>query len=160
MINVLIRLLDILIPIGLCVVLPILVVWIAMRFQSHKVDKTYELLVKMLENGQEVDPELLAKKSSNPSEKSIKMKLLQKLQVAGVFSLLGITLIILSVTGVMRDNAGVGFPVFLLCGIIFASIGLGNLLSWYVGSRTLKKEMEAELEKARLENIEKANELK
>ncbi|MGN1211087.1 MAG: DUF6249 domain-containing protein [Candidatus Cryptobacteroides sp.] len=155
--NAVLNLIDALVPICVCVVLPVLIVWIVMRFQNAKMNKTYELLVKMLENGPEVDPELLSKKAT--TEKSIKMKLLQKLQVAGVFSLLGITLIILSVTGVMGDNAGAGFPVFLLCGIIFAAIGLGNLVVWYFGQKDLKGEMEAELEKQRLENKAKAAEL-
>ncbi|MGM9735225.1 MAG: DUF6249 domain-containing protein [Candidatus Cryptobacteroides sp.] len=151
-------LVELLIPLGVCVVLPVMIVWLVTRVKSKSIDKKTDVLMRALENGQEVDTSLLIEKKGGVP-KNIKMELLQKLQVAVVFSVLGIALIVLSVTGVMGDNAGVGFPVFLLCGVIFAAIGIGNAVSYAIGNRSLKEEMTAELERMRLENKEKEQSL-
>ncbi|MGN0189759.1 MAG: DUF6249 domain-containing protein [Candidatus Cryptobacteroides sp.] len=136
------------IPIGVCVVLPVMVVWLALKSRNHTVDKNAEIISKAIENGQEIDPELLMVRREKKTG-GIKMELLRELRVGVVFTVLGLAFIILSSLGFLNDVAGVGFNVFLLCGLIFVPIGLGGFVSYFVGRHSLKEEMALELEARR-----------
>lgn len=136
---------EMLVPIGICVVLPIMIVWLVTRTKSRSIDKKTEVLLKALENGQQIDPELLITPKQSKNLKTIKMVLLEKLQVAAVFTLMGVAMIVLSSVGILGDTANVGFPVFMLCGVIFSAIGVGHIVVYVLGKQNLKAEMDAEL---------------
>lgn len=136
------------VPIAICVVLPVMVVWLALKSRNHAVDRKADLISKAIENGQEIDPELLMVRKEKKTG-GIKMELLKELRVGVVFTVLGLGFIILSSLGCLNDVAGVGFNVFFLCGLIFVPIGLGGFVSYFVGRHSLKEEMELELEARR-----------
>lgn len=136
---------EMLVPIGICVVLPIMIVWLVTRTKSRSIDKKTEVLLKALENGQQIDPELLITPKQSKNLKTIKMVLLEKLQVAAVFTIMGVAMIVLSAVGILGDTANVGFPVFMLCGVIFSAIGVGHIFVYMLGKQNLKAEMDAEL---------------
>ena len=126
------------IPIAICVVLPVLVVWIVYRSRTHVMDKKMEVIIKAIENGQEIDPGLLTDaKESN----SLKYRLLGKFQCGTICTLLGAG--ILAVSFVSADDPDTA--IWILTGaIILLGIGIGYLAAFFLGRRFLANEMEAE----------------
>ena len=74
-----------LIPICICVVLPVMVVWLVTRARIKKNEQKMAVLVKAIENGVEIDPELLV--SETESSRNTKMKLIKKLTTGIVCSI-------------------------------------------------------------------------
>ena len=125
------------IPIAICVVLPVLVVWIGYRSRTHVMDKKMEVIIKAIENGQEIDPGLL---TDAKDSKSIRRRLLEKFQCGMIFTLLGAGTMTVSFFMENPDNA-----IWVMIGaIILLGIGIGYLSAFFLGRRFLVKEMEAE----------------
>ena len=78
-------------PIFVCVVLPVMVVWLALRARQHSTDKNAEIMLKAIESGATIDPNLLKPQTE---QKSLKEKLLGRLTGACVTSLLGVAFLI------------------------------------------------------------------
>ena len=57
--TVLDNLIEVLVPIAIVVVMPVLVVWLVMRARQHEVDKKTEVLLKSVEEGVQIDPAFL-----------------------------------------------------------------------------------------------------
>ena len=71
---------DILIPIAVCVVLPVMIVWLVTRSKNQIVNRKMDVLIKAIENGQDIDPELLSDAAGHDAKKrSVKMRLLRQL---------------------------------------------------------------------------------
>ena len=47
------------IPIFICVVLPVMVVWLVTRANTRRTEKKMDVLMKAIENGTEIDPDML-----------------------------------------------------------------------------------------------------
>lgn len=134
------------IPVSICVVLPVLIVWLVLRFRKHTIDKKVELLSKCIENGIEIDPGILA--NTRMKNGSTRKSLLNKLATAIIFLISGLAILVISI---INDMTMVYGP--MTASIIILSVGLG-MLAWYLtGVKFLKNEMEKE-DKAR-ENTEK-----
>jgi len=134
---------DILIPIGVCVVLPIVVVWLNTRKAQNETNKKTEILLKAIESGAAIDPEIF--KAQQTPAKTIKEKLLARLTAACIVSAIGlsvcITTLILSYLGGVPTWVIQDFIV--IDGIILA-VGIALFVVYFVGKRMLAKEIEAE----------------
>ena len=134
---------DILIPIGICVVLPVMIVWLVMRNRQNETNKKTEIMLKAIESGAKIDTNLF--KTQLTPAKTIKEKLLSRLTAACVVSAIGlsvcITTLILSYIGGVLTQVIQGFIV--IGGIILA-IGIALFVVYFVGKRMLAKEIEAE----------------
>ena len=124
------------VAIAVCVILPVLIVWFAMRARQHEVNRKAEILIKAMEAGIPIDQELL-----KPSKKTrgIKQGLLDKLTGACVMSAMGIALLLLHffVPGsLLSGYAGIG--------CLFIAIGIALFVGYFVGKKMLAKEIEAE----------------
>lgn len=132
------------IPICVCVVLPVMIVWLVQRSRSHKIDRRTEVLVKAIENGVDVDPNLLIDETP-VKRKSLKMQMISYLSNGVIFGLIGLLFIILTLAGVAS------FPAWgYYAGIPLLAVGLGNLVAYFVGVRYMAPEIKAE-EEARKE---------
>lgn len=135
------------IPIGIGVVLPIMIVWLNVKGKNHQIDKKTEIILKAIENGQEVDPELFSEPNDEKFGATKKM-LVNRLQTGVIFSLLGLVFILCSFFDLtMIPN---NFQV-LLGGIILA-LGAGFLVAFFVGRKMLAAEMREE--ENRMKNAE------
>ena len=72
-------LMNILVPIAICVVLPVLIVWLIGRVRQNETNRKAEIMLKAIENGQSIDPEIF---KSNKQTTSVKKDLLDKLNGA------------------------------------------------------------------------------
>ena len=142
---------NILIPIFICVVLPIFIVWLVTRARQHETDKKTEVMLKAIESGAQIDPELF--KTKQPRTRGIKEELLDKFTGACVTSFMGIGFLVISFLS--SNNTGWANGLWFiktapLAGAILLAVGAALFLSYLVGKRTLAKEIEAEEKK--LEN--------
>ena len=85
--NAIVDIIEALIPICAMCVLPIMVVWLITRARVKKNDQKMAVLVKAIENGVEIDPELLI--SETESSRNTKMKLIRKLTTGIVCFIIG-----------------------------------------------------------------------
>ena len=118
------------IPLGVCVVLPVLVVWLVSRSRKNDIDRRTEVMLKAIEHGQEIDPEAF-------SSKGIKMALLGKLQSGIILFLVGAGMLIAA--PFVEENTA----LYIVGGILVA-LGAGFLVSFFVGRKWMAPEIEAE----------------
>lgn len=143
--NVLYELVDVLLPISICVILPILIVWINNKRSKHETDRQSEIMLKAIEKGVEINPEFF--NSKRVEAMSIKERLLRKF-TGGVIT--GLTGVVLTIAfAIIHINAVSNSIVSLTTiGMIISStliaVGAALLISYYVGGKTLAKEIEAE----------------
>jgi multisubunit Na+/H+ antiporter MnhG subunit len=138
---------DILVPIFICVILPVAIVWIVMFTRQQEVKRKTEVMLKAIEAGVPVDTNLLSadKKKTN---KSIKQDLLEKLNAACITSLMGLAFLIFATIRYFNPGFGGGnffFGDFLFpAGGVLLAVGIGLFASYFAGKKMLAKEIEAE----------------
>ena len=140
---------SIFVPIVICVVMPILIVWLVLRARKNETDRKAEIMLKALEAGVPIDPNLLATKPMKKA-KTIKQDLLERLTGASVTSALGVAMILIS--NFTEYERAYDIPLVLAGGILVA-IGIALFIAYFVGKKLLAKEIEAE-EKALSEKTE------
>lgn len=135
---------DILVPLGICVFLPLMVVWLSIRKKMHGDDMRKEIILAALEKNANIDVEELVKKMNKP-EKLLKEKLLKKLQWGMLTFFLGIGLIGFGLY-LELTNAGLYSDVltYICGGVASFAIGIAFLANYHIGKKMLAKEMEAE----------------
>ena len=133
----------IIVVIGLCVVLPIMIVWMNNRRKQHEIDKQTEILMAMLEKHPDLDPAEVMKKLnvSSKSHKTIKQKLLDNVLTGGFMTLMGLAVLIPHLCGMVffgnKENG-------IFCGGIMLAVGLAFLIHYLVSKKQLSGEIEAE----------------
>ena len=136
------NLIDNLIPIGVCVVLPIFIVWLNLRAKMNETNRKAEVMLKAIEAGKEVDADYFKPEGK---AKTVKGQLLGKLTGACITFLIGalvMTIVLcMSAQEKIESEATLGFAVF---GGIMIAIGVALFIAFFVGKKMLAKEMEAE----------------
>ena len=133
-----------LVPIAVCCVLPIMVVWLIVRRNMNETNQRTQIVLAAIEKNPEMDIEELMKKIS-PKPKLLKEKLLTKLLWGSLATLLGIGLIGLGAWLGYVGGGGTDDPFVSVCfGLIALGVGIAFLVNYFVGKKMLAKEMEAE----------------
>lgn len=128
--------------IGICVVLPIIVVFLNNRTSQNETNKKTEVLLKSIESGAKIDPEYF---KPQLKEKSLKEKLLGRLTGACVVSAIGLAICIATA---LIGNLGGGAYIleFIVIGAIALAVGIALFISYFIGKRMLADEIKAEEE--------------
>ena len=134
---------DIIIPIGICVLLPIVVVLLNTLKARNETNKKTEVMLKAIESGATIDADLF--KTQLTPAKTIKEKLLARLTAACIVSAIGLSICI---TTLLLSYIG-GVPTriiqsFIVIGGIILAVGIALFVVYFVGKRMLAKEIEAE----------------
>lgn len=129
--------------IGICVVLPIIVVFLNNRTIQNETNKKTEVLLKAIESGATIDPEYFKPQNNI---KTIKEKLLSRLTAAAIISFIGLAILIAgSIIWHLHMNNVSDFIVFSTClGGIALGIGIALFVVYFIGKRMLAKEIKAE----------------
>lgn len=141
--NAIVDIIETLIPICVMCVLPIMVVWLITRARVKKNDQKMAVLVKAIENGVEIDPELLI--SETESSRNTKMKLIRKLTTGIVCFIIGVALLICPSLDTFEDLAGL--EMLYIGGGVFIAVGIAFAVVFFVGKKYLAPEIEAEEKK-------------
>lgn len=131
-------LVQILVPIGVAVVLPIAIVAIVFRSALASERNRKEIVLAALEKNPDIDVEQLMK-NLKKSEKLIKEKLLARFERGCLCCLMGMAFMVLYFfLGVQGED------FIVVVGAALIAIGIAFLVSYFVGRRMLAQEMEAE----------------
>ena len=138
---------DILKPIGICVVLPIIIVWLNMRRKTNETNRRTEVLLAAIEKNSDLDIEDLIRKM-NPKTKTTKERLMSRLLWGLVFIAIGTSLLLSALYQDYQGGASVDyFAIYSGCGCVLL-IGISFVAVFFISKRMLAKEIEAEEEKA------------
>lgn len=135
---------GILIPIAVCVVLPVMIVWLVTRSRQNETNKKTEVMLKAIEAGAPIDANLF--QDSVRKRKSVKERLLNRLMMACIASLTGIFVITVGLVKWFVYGNVDGHQILsgILAGGIILAVGLALFIVFFVGRKMLAKEMEAE----------------
>ena len=138
---------DILPALACGCVLPIVVVWLAIRSEMNKTNQRTQIVLAAIEKNPDMDLEELMKKIS-PQKKLLKERLLSKLQAGCITTFIGIGFLICDIyvdfVGGMTSN---DLRMLYLAGAILLAVGIAFLISYSKGKKMLAKEIEAEEKK-------------
>ena len=130
-------LIEILIPIGVAVVLPVAIVAIVFKSALASDRNRKEIILAALEKNPNLDVEDLVKRMKK-SNKLIKEKLLARLERGCLFCLMGVAFVLLYFFLSVQNE------FLIITGAALIAVGIAFLVSYFVGRRMLAKEMEAE----------------
>lgn len=134
------------VPFFICVVLPIVIVWLVARTRQHETNRKAEIMLKAIEAGVPVDMSQFEPEKKK-SAKSIKQELLDKLNGAIITGLMGIGFLTLGILRVVITDFGRNMFInkfWLPAGAVLLAVGIGLFISYFVGKKMLAKEIEAE----------------
>ena len=132
---------DIIVPIGICVVLPVMLVWLVTRVRRNEIDKKTEVMLKAIESGATIDSDLF--KEAPKKRKSTKERLLNRLICGCAASIIGAALTAIGIIPWMTLEDDYYAPSLIFGGISLA-VGIALFIGFFVGRKMLAKEMEAE----------------
>lgn len=132
---------SIIVPIAICVVLPVSIVFLATWREYNKDNKRAEILMKAIESNKEIDANKLAESLGSPNNQNQKSDILSKRLLRGLmFSFIGLALIIGSLL-IFRNGGSGDTPEFgLMSGAVLLAIGISYLIVYWVTNRQKQKE--------------------
>ena len=140
-----IELLAILLVIGgLCIALPLIIVWLTNKRKNHEIDKKTEILMALLEKNPDLDPAEVLDKLDMPSEdgkKTLKERLLEKLLGGCICTLIGIVLFFTHLFGfVFLGDKTTG----VVGGGVLTAVGIALIIHYFVSKKMLQNEIATE----------------
>lgn len=141
---------DIILPIFMCVVMPVAIVWLVMRAKQNETNKMAEIMLKAIEAGIPLDPDFF-KTQTRTLQKSLKERQLSWLTAACILIALGlgsilVGAIIILINNWTYDTAPTAYSLLTFAGGLVLVIGIALLVVYFIRKRILAKELEAERE--------------
>ena len=132
------------IVLGPAVILPITIIFLALRGKMASERNRKEIILAALEKNADIDIEELVRKMNKP-EKLLKEKLLKKLQWGMLAFILGVGMIGYGIYLNCNLVGGSADPlVSISIGLVLLAVGIAFLANYQIGKKMLAKEMEAE----------------
>lgn len=133
---------DILVPIAIGVVLPIVLVWLSYRKKQHETDKRSEIVTAIIEKNPDIDVQEFLDKL-NPSKKSYKEQLMTKMHqelLWGTICLIGgaATILVIIVLSILQSFDKGYIPIGSVFGIAPLAVGCGLLIAYNNVKKTLE----------------------
>lgn len=135
--------------------MPVMIVWLVFRSRNHTVDKKMDVLIKAIENGQDIDPELLSDRKAKNS-KTLKMELVERLQNGVMLLLFGVALFVSYFVPGIQCSEARRF-VFVAGGGLMMAIGVAMILMFFIGKKWMASEIEAEERKLSCGDADRRN---
>jgi len=137
-------LMIVIVVIGLCVVLPLMIVWLINKRKNHEIDKKTEILMALLEKNPNLDPAEVMNKlnmAQSSNKKTLKQSLLEKLYSGLMMTLMGLVILVLHLLGLVSFGTK---AIGLFCGGVMMAMGVAFLIYYLVSKKQLRGEIEAE----------------
>ena len=129
---------SIIVPIGICVVLPVMLVWLVTRVRRNEIDKKAEVMIKAIESEVTIDSDFF--KEAPKKRKSTKERLLNRLICGCAASIIGAALTAIGIIPWMTLEDDYYAPLLIFGGISLA-VGIALFIGFFVGRKMLAKEM-------------------
>ena len=138
---------ETIVPIGICVILPIIIVWLIMRRKTNETNRRTEVLLAAIEKNPDMDMEDFIRKM-NPKTKTTKERLMSRLLWGLVFIAIGASTLLSALYQDYQGGAALDyFPIYSGSGCLLL-IGISFVAVFFISKRMLAKEIEAEEKKA------------
>lgn len=141
------ELVQLLVPIFICVVLPVAIVWILNRKSMNRTNKNAEVLLKAIESNPNIDLDKLV--TSLGTSMSPRELLHKRLLNGCIYSLLGLaimTMTLIECHVISNFNTAIDsdleFILLTVAGSCLA-IGIGYLITWFVTRKSVKQDESA-----------------
>ena len=138
----------IIVPLGIVVVLPIAIAYIAYKKKQHETNKRSEIVMAAIEKNSDIDvQEFLSK--LNPPQKTYKERMLDKLHqeiLWGTICLIGgaVCIIAIVTTSLINGYEGMDIGFLAIFGIVPLATGIGLLVAYKSGKKSLDQVSESE----------------
>ena len=139
---------ETLVPLGICVILPIIVISLAMKTRRHEIDKKTEVMMKALENGAQLDPAFFESAAkAGCKEKTVKDKLMGWLIAGCITAGIGILLCIVSILIIVNaDVDDAAIYMILIPSAVLIATGIAFFVSYFTGKKKIWAKELAELD--------------
>lgn len=144
---------DTLLPISICVGLPVTIIWIYIQGRMNETNRRSELIKLAIENNSQIDiAKLVEQLNGKPQVKNMKYRLLRLLQIGCVLTGLGSAIMAYIMWMVFYAGMPGNWADDLqLIGYGLLFIGISLIIAFYVSKKVMKRELEAEAEAAEKE---------
>ena len=138
----------IIVPLGIVVVLPIAIAYIAYKKKQHETNKRSEIVMAAIEKNSDIDvQEFLSK--LNPPQKTYKERMLDRLHqeiLWGTICLIGgaVCTIATVTTNFINGYEGMDIGFLAIFGIVPLATGIGLLVAYKSGKKSLDQVSESE----------------
>lgn len=141
---------ETILPLGICVGLPIGIVWLSIKKKINETNKQAEIVKLAIENNTQVDmSKLIPELNEKRQPKGLKYRLLTRLQLGGVSAAIGLGLLIFALWQDFCGGMDSGeLKYYYLWSLITLFVGLVVIIIFFVSKNLLKEEMEAECKSA------------
>lgn len=132
---------GILVPIFICVVLPVAIVLIVFLYNMNSDNKRAEVLIKAIEANKDIDTDKLAEAFSKPRRSTREILNLRLLR-GSIFTLCGLGFVIFGLVGLANDFTIRMEPVMIpmICGASCLAVGISYLIVYFVTRKQLADE--------------------
>lgn len=132
---------GILVPIFICVVLPVAIVLIVFLYNMNRDNKRAEVLIKAIEANKDIDTDKLAEAFSKPRRSTREILNLRLLR-GSIFTLCGLGFVIFGLVGLANDFTIRMEPVMIpmICGASCLAVGISYLIVYFVTRKQLADE--------------------
>lgn len=128
-------LIEILVPIGICVILPLGIFWLYYRAQMNKENKRTEIIMKALESNSNIDTDSLVKALENTSQTPQGIRY-ARLQRGCQYTLLGIALcVVFFISNGMEIDSDMAF-LMIFAGAASITVGISYLIVYLVSGKS------------------------
>ena len=128
-------LIEILVPIGICVILPLGIFWLYYRAQMNKENKRTEIIMKALESNSNLDTDSLVKALENTSKTPQGIRY-ARLQRGCQYTLLGIALcVVFLISNGMEIDSDEAF-LMIFAGAASIAVGISYLIVYFVSGKS------------------------
>lgn len=128
-------LIEILVPIGICVILPLGIFWLYYRAQMNKENKRTEIIMKALESNSNIDTDSLVKALENTSQTPQGIRY-ARLQRGCQYTLLGIALcVVFLISNGMEIDSDMAF-LMIFAGAASIAVGISYLIVYLVSGKS------------------------
>lgn len=135
---------EALVPIFVCFFLPVAIVFLVMWTRRNETNKKTEIILKAIEAGQQVNPDLF---KDNSKPQTVKQSLFGKLTGACVTSMLGVVLASIGIFMCATESWNISespAPMLAIAGGVLLAVGIALFISYFVGKKMFAKEIESE----------------
>ena len=128
-------LISTLVPLGICVVLPVLIVWFFTRMKINNDNKRSEIIIKAIEANNSIDVDALAK-SLEKQQKSPEQIQQGRLLRGSCFALSGVAFIVCGLCAYYAEFfEDDGLLCLVIPGALALSVGIGFLIVYFTTNR-------------------------
>jgi len=127
---------EVVVPLGVCVVLPCLIVFLVMWARRNEINRKTEVALKAIESGQSINPEYF---SESKKKKSVKNRVFGYLKAGLILSFIGGATAILSISVPGIEDGDIS-----TLGVVTFFLGLAFIVIYFLASKHFAKEIKAE----------------